>query len=1850
MKFLPGNFPAEDMSAVEVRKLEYFYENFVIGKYEVYGMGHFVLACYAALPAVLTPDLLNKLWLNFKNYTLDGQPVTIHPVAAADILLSPLVEEIGFELYEMSEQIRKAFLRYTKEVTADAAKNTWGFFMLDQVAEFLRDYVVYDFTPENPDDNAFREAQEWTAISYLNPGRAFAEVVQAFDRTTSNSGKARYRDAIEKMSARFAFNIVKDNSNIPEGAKAMTALTSVIRDVIHKREPAKLEELKQEALNNKNLLTEKPILQQNIINIEVPETVTSIMEDDGKKENNQPPVLRALVIGIPHATAAGYGSNSVDVNSADLIESELNNFFSTPGLLDIFTVDSCSKENILKTLLNLVIGCSINDDILFYLAANAKAADGHCFVACEDSGDFEKDRQSWLMDDEIASLAKTAKCRSFTAIIQTDHAATNYWLDISNPKNIIFASCKNDQRPDVSTYTAEKVTYCTFTYCLAEAIRNNKGTLSNRLLCMLAIDLYGKYEKPEIRMLKTPQLLCHPDALNRFFLQGKNHTVELQNLLRQTGYCDEMTTGKWNKDTQFALNAFCDDKHVSKDLSKQEYIELLLAEKEKKENGHVPVFLLIFSDPKKSLPAIAEERKVLLETLNPRVKNSQIELLVLDDPSIIEIKQTFSDKKIRNRVELFYCSGKDDNGYLELKDGTLNLQDITGLLRYQENIKLFFANTCRSMMPAEYLTQLGVKNAFGVSGQVADAVAAAFGKSLFKLIVEGKDIENNSSLPFLQPNSTDISEGSYVLFKAGWLTDEAIIKWEFKDQIENETGLYAMVIAIDHYTTLTNVPGVKVQALQFNEWISQHSHEESHGLLISSDINSFTQNDIDTRIEQVVSVARLSKDKARTLIVYMNGQGIRDNSGPVLYLPDVSAQYRNSGLNIKSYITGLRQLDLFDNIILFFDLFDAEGSPVAGLNPLFGNELTPSLNATSLLMGNVPVEKTNIDSRLQWAGHGEFTKKILEGLNDKAIDINGNITARSLTDFMHGAMPYIYADLSGSADAILMSTGKQEHFQKVILRFPQQYLNKQLHLLHSSQSEIDSVEILQPELEYELKPGSYIAQVPETGLQKYFDVVISGEPIIIDMSWIFLKKWIWIIGTAYDLSKPEENTAKTIGKFLAEKGYGLITGGWPGVDQLVGEAYVDTIDKYLDKTGDDHFIQVIQQKQAQTFKKGKTEVVSKKEWQDHVRAKSAAIISIGGKGGTYEIFKYARETGFPFIPIPQTGADSRTAYDMLLDSPHPQIPKEYLEELNNFSSVNDNGYFNVLQKILDNIIADTKNNAEGLFDLIYPWERLLQGWQEESSLFMGLRAAVKKFKIVCIVRPMNNNKSFFIDKGLNDFLQEFSASSKLIRIEAGARAYTTYSGIFESLSKHRNSVLLIDKYENLADKEVNEKEKQLFEDAVLKASSTNKVIILLKQGYEDSFKDSPLIGTYRRRNTMEITGMTNPESYLFVMPSLTKDEIREIVMQPVKKAGVFYSSLQKNEKADNAFVQKIIDDAFLIPYPATYLAAALLELYTKREGKALLESVYNELGGIAGMQQQLEPVDFKTLVERTYRSKKIEVADDLQKNRWGGKAELNGRVMKATVKEAGTNNYKITVSIESPERPKSNRRQQVAFFLHNTFNNQIEYADMINGEVELEVEAYEAFTIGAYLEYGTQLELDLNEVKGFPPGFYYKDVSPLFKSTVEQLFASKQILVKDDLQKRRWGGNNVAGGLKLSATVKESILGLYTIKLDLTRISNATAETLRSNENNPMRKISLSVGVGKKEEIYERKEIGDVAFFVHDTFSNVIIYKKTTDENVTITLAAYGAFTVGAYAQNGSMLELDLNEVKGFPEGFYYKD
>lgn len=268
-------------------------------------------------------------------------------------------------------------------------------------------------------------------------------------------------------------------------------------------------------------------------------------------------------------------------------------------------------------------------------------------------------------------------------------------------------------------------------------------------------------------------------------------------------------------------------------------------------------------------------------------------------------------------------------------------------------------------------------------------------------------------------------------------------------------------------------------------------------------------------------------------------------------------------------------------------------------------------------------------------------------------------------------------------------------------------------------------------------------------------------------------------------------------------------------------------------------------------------------------------------------------------------------------------------------------------------------------------------------------------------------------------------------------------------------------------------------------------------------------------------------------------------------------------------------------------------------------------------KKKLSKTAFTKIAESIYSALPIKEKDDLQKYRWGGKSESNGKRIAVEVKETLIPKlYKVKLSAVDANK----KCGFVAFSLHNTFIDDIRVVRFKDGVATVTLnQVYESFTLGGYFEDGTVLELDLNNLPGFPNGFYHQDISEYFKNEVRKIFSEKEILNTKDIQQGRWGGQKESDNFVLNAKVERRVnLKNYIISIEL----------LSRDNNNPVS--------------------GDVAFFVNDSDANSIKYKKIMSGRFFFQITASKAFTIGAYTENGEMLELNLQNEKGYPDGFYH--
>lgn len=161
------------------------------------------------------------------------------------------------------------------------------------------------------------------------------------------------------------------------------------------------------------------------------------------------------------------------------------------------------------------------------------------------------------------------------------------------------------------------------------------------------------------------------------------------------------------------------------------------------------------------------------------------------------------------------------------------------------------------------------------------------------------------------------------------------------------------------------------------------------------------------------------------------------------------------------------------------------------------------------------------------------------------------------------------------------------------------------------------------------------------------------------------RQWILVAGTGdFGLPNPVLWCAEALGNRLARGSYGLVTGGWRGVDHVVGRAFAEELIRRGENVLD-RLLQVVKEGTFPDYHGGRAAYF--KEYFDGFTAeiqRADAVVLLGGVGGTYEVASLARQQGRPIFPVPGTGGDAVAFYNTLREiSPAPGMASPTMSEL-----------------------------------------------------------------------------------------------------------------------------------------------------------------------------------------------------------------------------------------------------------------------------------------------------------------------------------------------------------------------------------------------------------------------------------------------------------------------------------------------------------------------------------------------------------------------------------------------------------
>jgi TIR domain-containing protein len=148
-------------------------------------------------------------------------------------------------------------------------------------------------------------------------------------------------------------------------------------------------------------------------------------------------------------------------------------------------------------------------------------------------------------------------------------------------------------------------------------------------------------------------------------------------------------------------------------------------------------------------------------------------------------------------------------------------------------------------------------------------------------------------------------------------------------------------------------------------------------------------------------------------------------------------------------------------------------------------------------------------------------------------------------------------------------------------------------------------------------------------------------------------KWVLVAGSGTEpLPEKIVEVSRRLGRELADAGFGLVSGGWRGVDHIVARSFAEAVKETEGNLGE-RFIQFMERDRTPDFPGGRffTAHSDREAWEQSI-ARADAVLLVGGLGGTYETGRIARHQGKPVLPLPDTREDNfpdayRTYFEIL---------------------------------------------------------------------------------------------------------------------------------------------------------------------------------------------------------------------------------------------------------------------------------------------------------------------------------------------------------------------------------------------------------------------------------------------------------------------------------------------------------------------------------------------------------------------------------------------------------------------------
>jgi formylglycine-generating enzyme required for sulfatase activity len=189
------------------------------------------LAMYAAMPLVLTPELLGYLRTEF----LRGQ---VDWIGESDLLLSDLCRSVGYEQYVLLPDVRAVLLAELAAQYPD---------VLEKVAVLLIQYLRYLARTNRYFSPREQQAQAWAAMAFITQQRpqVAAEIAGEFERISTGLGEIAHAGSAHREMRRLA-KIVQEIATQLQDYPGLVAYAKLVSRTLKSPQTIALEALQQD--------------------------------------------------------------------------------------------------------------------------------------------------------------------------------------------------------------------------------------------------------------------------------------------------------------------------------------------------------------------------------------------------------------------------------------------------------------------------------------------------------------------------------------------------------------------------------------------------------------------------------------------------------------------------------------------------------------------------------------------------------------------------------------------------------------------------------------------------------------------------------------------------------------------------------------------------------------------------------------------------------------------------------------------------------------------------------------------------------------------------------------------------------------------------------------------------------------------------------------------------------------------------------------------------------------------------------------------------------------------------------------------------------------------------------------------------------------------------------------------------------------------------------------------------------------------------------------------------------------------------------------------------------------------